>query len=444
MLTKDVTIKNGMVRTKDDEGDGTVVHNDGNYHVEQGPGPFFYVFKGSEEIDMCSTLEIAKKVISEDKGTKDAEEQTIGNYNGYKMVFTGGFLRAQEDGFTKFEVLSSMGAGGWTQADVKKLMDKIDSREKYGVRDDEAYRRYTIRKEGDLWYPYHKDVRTGQITKGSGFPSLEAVKKALDKYSDYQVEYDNPELYKGKPSKPFAIDAISWDVVKSGTTSGVKWEISHDKSDDSYKIVSVGEKGTKNINYSLSLSDAEGKVADAVKLLSYVDGPQKYSKQRDAMSVNEYQNKMQELRNKAREARNRGDMKEFDKISEEITKLNKESETKDSKVGFRIEKTKNGKLISSVSFEVEEEKEAIEKAVEASKDGNGMTVLYRGNSVVWKRGTKDKQWIQIKITFQNGEVWEQNWDHSLEDAKGYYMGGEFNLGHGDGKTSKVVKVEEIR
>ena len=93
-----------------------------------------YASKNGEDDIFGNNISGVKKKI-DGYSTKDAEEQTIGNYEGYKSIFKNGFIRAQEDGFTKYEVSSSMGAGGWTQADIKKLMDKIGSREKGGMRD---------------------------------------------------------------------------------------------------------------------------------------------------------------------------------------------------------------------------------------------------------------------------------------------------------------------
>lgn len=82
--------------------------------------------KGNNLDDLKRKIDRYIPIQNKDSKTKDGEEQTIGNYEGYRLVFKNGFVRALEDGFTKFEVLSSMGNGGWTQADVKKLMNKID------------------------------------------------------------------------------------------------------------------------------------------------------------------------------------------------------------------------------------------------------------------------------------------------------------------------------
>lgn len=74
------------------DSDGDVVYTQGSYRVEID-GPDFIVYKGNEEIDMCSSLDIAKRVIKEDSGTtdkkmKDAELYDVwAKRNGVKQKF---------------------------------------------------------------------------------------------------------------------------------------------------------------------------------------------------------------------------------------------------------------------------------------------------------------------------------------------------------------------
>jgi hypothetical protein len=159
MLSKDVAIVNGMVRTKDSVKvrdavrpglvqvgktlfwhgrEGDVVSVQGDIIILDIDGEKYKVRAGECESGTTG-----------DSKTKDGEEQTIGNYEGYRLVFKNGFVRALEDGFTKFEVLSSMGNGGWTQADVKKLMNKIDAR-RSGMNDSYTQWRIVKSKNGKV------------------------------------------------------------------------------------------------------------------------------------------------------------------------------------------------------------------------------------------------------------------------------------------------------
>jgi hypothetical protein len=177
MLSKDVAIVNGMVRTKDSVKvrdavrpglvqvgktlfwhgrEGDVVSVQGDIIILDIDGEKYKVRAGECEAGTTG-----------DSKTKDGEEQTIGNYEGYRLVFKNGFVRALEDGFTKFEVLSSMGNGGWTQADVKKLMNKIDAR-RSGMND--SYTQEIAKQIEDLTKEYN--------TKDDWSP--EARKKALE------------------------------------------------------------------------------------------------------------------------------------------------------------------------------------------------------------------------------------------------------------------------
>jgi hypothetical protein len=162
MLSKDVAIVNGMVRTKDSVKvrdavrpglvqvgktlfwhgrEGDVVSVQGDIIILDIDGEKYKVRAGECEAGTTG-----------DSKTKDGEEQTIGNYEGYRLVFKNGFVRALEDGFTKFEVLSSMGNGGWTQADVKKLMNKIDAR-RSGMND--SYTQEIAKQIEDLTKEYN-------------------------------------------------------------------------------------------------------------------------------------------------------------------------------------------------------------------------------------------------------------------------------------------------
>jgi hypothetical protein len=108
-----------------------------------------------EEVNASSVEELKRKIDryiqiqNKDSKTKDGEDQTIGNYNGYHIVFNGGFIRAQEDGFTKIEFPSSMGAGGWSRADVQKMFDKIDAR-RSGTNDSYTQWRIVKSKNGKV------------------------------------------------------------------------------------------------------------------------------------------------------------------------------------------------------------------------------------------------------------------------------------------------------
>ena len=87
-------------------------------------------------------------------------DQTIGNYNGYHIVFNGGFIRALENGFTKIEFPSSMGAGGWSRADVQKMFDKIDARRTGDAEFEESKHKRAIdngtEKEKNKFSPYNR------------------------------------------------------------------------------------------------------------------------------------------------------------------------------------------------------------------------------------------------------------------------------------------------
>jgi hypothetical protein len=169
MLSKDVAIVNGMVRTKDSatkDSDVVVAQNTLSHQkVKEASGLFNcgYLYSGSEVTftDVSDKQKLLAWIknnggnvirFEDTKKTKDGEEQTIGNYEGYRLVFKNGFVRALEDGFTKFEVLSSMGNGGWTQADVKKLMNKIDAR-RSGMND--SYTQEIAKQIEDLTKEYN-------------------------------------------------------------------------------------------------------------------------------------------------------------------------------------------------------------------------------------------------------------------------------------------------
>ena len=440
MLSNNTTVINGMVRTKDSIGmkDGPndvidsrtkdvengyiafykgkkmEVYADTSYHAQQKAAQAFGA-KKSYEVTVVLAEKNGEQVVHKpmDSKTKDdyysPTDQTIGNYNGYHIVFNGGFIRAQEDGFTKIEFPSSMGAGGWSRADVQKMFDKIDAR-RSGMNDEEPMTKADREKYLELVTKLLNQVKSRNASPNEIRTAEILVQRAKEKLAGMK----DAEEIKGQviiSSQDMAryneLKAMGYVTLWTGEGKiAMAPRRTKDASSDEY-IVNVGNVGNivcaseqealKTFNeYVRQSKSTSGRAAgeevvllkngypikdfvgsrtlsgeDKMSVKDYdVDNPQgyykaflvfkqkdgtfvgvaggskpftlegkdlnelkmninKYLASFDAMSVNEYQTKVQELRDQAKKAREEGNMARFNEIAKQIEDLTKEYNTKD-------------------------------------------------------------------------------------------------------------------
>lgn len=221
--------------------------------------------------------------ISKDSKTKDGEDQLIGNYNGYRIVFNGGFIKAQEDGFTKFEIPSSMGAGGWSQADVQKIFSKIDER-----RNSDSKTKDSL--ENKIVHHYS----AGYKTKDEALTLSEAIKLA------------KKELY---PDKDYStLNSTEHDNV----TIKARELMSESKTEDV-----IDPSQPKNIASTKRLSVAQGKAATG----------------QDFKTKDNYAEELKRLRAELEKAEEDGDEEKVKDLKVEIRDFIKETADSKDRVG---------------------------------------------------------------------------------------------------------------